>query len=174
MIEVEITDNMKKRAWKRAREMGELNNSITKGDGNIAGFLGEEVANEVLHGIISNTYDYDIITGLGNGEVHEQGQLTTWDVKTKRCTSPPKGFYECSIAEYNTKQKCDCYVFVRIENIKGRWGRAWVLGWMDKSEYLKKAVRLKKGDIDDSNGFVVKANCYNMKIKDLNSFEVAQ
>jgi hypothetical protein len=163
MIEVEITDNMKKRAWKRAREMGELNNSITKGDGNIAGFLGEEVANEVLHGIINNTYDYDIIT-----------KTQTWDVKTKRCTSPPKGFYECSIAEYNTKQKCDCYVFVRIENIKGRWGRAWVLGWMDKQEYLKKAVRLKKGDIDESNGFVVKANCYNMKIKDLNSFEVAQ
>ena len=39
MIEVEITDDMKRRAWKRARDMGQINNSITKGDGNIAGFL---------------------------------------------------------------------------------------------------------------------------------------
>jgi len=42
---------------------------------------------------------------------------------------------------------------------------------MDKKKYFKQAVSLKKGDIDESNGFVVKANCYNMKIKDLNSFE---
>ena len=119
MIEVEITDDMKRRAWKRARDMGQINNSITKGDGNIAGFLGEEVANKVLNGTIDHTYDYDIVS-----------KKLTWDVKTKRCTSPPRDFYECSIAEYNTKQKCDNYVFVRIENKNGRWGRAWVLGWL--------------------------------------------
>ena len=162
MIEVEITDEMKRRAWAKARQMGDINNSITHGDGNIAGFIGEEVANSVIGGMVNNTYDYDITDGD-----------TTYDVKTKRCTSPPKNFYECSVAEYNTRQKCDRYVFVRLEYVNKRWGRAWVLGWMDKKKYLKKAVRLRKGDIDESNGFVVKANCYNMKIKDLNSFEKA-
>tara|TARA_R100000008_G_scaffold81152_1_gene64152 strand:- start:329 stop:823 length:495 start_codon:yes stop_codon:yes gene_type:complete len=162
MIEVEITEEMKRRAWAKARQMGEINNSITKGDGNIAGFLGEEVANVVIGGDITNTYDYDIIAND-----------TTYDVKTKRCTSPPKESYECSVAEYNTRQKCDRYVFVRIENIKGKWGRAWVLGWMNKRRYLKKAMKLKKGDVDQSNGFIVKANCFNMKIKDLKSFEEA-
>jgi len=160
MIEVEITDEMKKRAWAKARQMGEINNSITHGDGNIAGFIGEEVANSVIGGIVNNTYDYDIIK-----------DDITYDVKTKRCTSAPKDFYECSVAAYNTKQKCDRYVFVRLEYVNKRWGRAWVLGWMDKKKYFKKAVKLKKGDIDESNGFVVKANCHNMKIKDLNSFE---
>ena len=100
MIEIEITEDMKKRAWRKAREMGEINNSITKGDGNIAGFLGEEVANHIIKGDINNTYDYDIIK-----------DDVTYDVKTKRCTSEPRPYYECSVAAFNTKQKCDYYAF---------------------------------------------------------------
>ena len=53
MIEIEITEAMKKRAWRKARSMGQLKNSITAGQGNIAGFLGEEVANEKINGITS-------------------------------------------------------------------------------------------------------------------------
>ena len=60
MIEIKITEQMKQRAWRKARQMGKLKQSITKGDGNIAGFLGEEVANAIVKGEISNTYDYDI------------------------------------------------------------------------------------------------------------------
>ena len=48
MIEVKITPQMKKRAWAKARKMGKLRNSITRGQGNIAGFLGEEVANALI------------------------------------------------------------------------------------------------------------------------------
>ena len=50
MIEVEITKEMKKSAWKKSAEMGVIYNSITKGKGNIAGFIGEEVANSVIKG----------------------------------------------------------------------------------------------------------------------------
>ena len=147
---------MKKRAWSKARSMGEINNSITKGGGNIAGFLGEEVANKIIKGDINNTYDYDIIK---NG--------VTYDVKTKRCTSKPKEYYECSVAAFNTKQKCDHYVFVRIENIKGKWGRAWILGCYEKNAYFEDARFLKKGQIDGNNKFKVKADCYNIAIKNL-------
>ena len=156
MIEVKITDDMKKRAWAKSREMGKLYNSITKGDGNIAGFLGEEVANSLIKGEINNTYDYDIVKGK-----------TRYDVKTKRCTSEPKPYYDCSVAAFNTKQRCDRYVFVRIENVNGRWGRAWVLGSYDKDQYFKDARFLKKGKIDGNNGFKVKADCYNLPIKEL-------
>jgi len=156
MIEIKITEEMKKRAWSKARSMGEINNSITKGGGNIAGFLGEEVANKIIKGDINNTYDYDIIK---NG--------VTYDVKTKRCTSKPKEYYECSVAAFNTKQKCDHYVFVRIENIKGRWGRAWILGCYEKNAYFEDARFLKKGQIDGNNKFKVKADCYNIAIKNL-------
>ena len=157
MIEIEITQQMKKRAWRKAREMGKLNNSITKGEGNIAGFLGEEVANQIINGTISNTYDYDIIS---YGKVK-------WDVKTKRCTSKPKDYYECSVAAYNTKQHCNHYVFVRIEYINGKWGRAWFLGAYNKSDYFQDAKLLKKGQIDPDNGFRVKADCYNLPINKL-------
>ena len=43
MIEIEITKEMKKRAWKKAGEMGVIHNSIMKGGGNIAGFLGKKL-----------------------------------------------------------------------------------------------------------------------------------
>ena len=153
MIEVKITEEMKKKAWRKAREMGEINNSITKGDGNIAGFLGEEVANSIIDGDVTNTYDYDII---------KDGRK--FDIKTKRCTGEPKSYYDCSVAAFNTRQKCDEYVFVRIENIKGKWGRAWILGYYPKDEYFKDARFLKKGQKDGNNNFTVKADCYNMEI----------
>jgi hypothetical protein len=156
MIEIKITDEMKKRAWSKARSMGEINNSITKGGGNIAGFLGEEIANKIIKGDINNTYDYDIIK---NG--------VTYDVKTKRCTSEPKEYYECSVAAFNTRQKCDHYVFVRVENVKGKWGRAWILGSYEHDQYFKDARFLKKGQIDGNNNFKVKADCYNIAIKNL-------
>jgi len=159
MIEIEITEDMKKRAWRKAREMGKLNNSITDGAGNIAGFLGEEVANQIICGTITNTYDYDIIS--------KKRKPITWDVKTKRCTSPPRGYYDCSVAAYNTKQKCDRYVFVRIEYRNKRWGRAWVLGYYDKDKYFKDARFLEKGSLDGDNRFKVKADCYNIPINEL-------
>ena len=159
MIEVKITDEMKKRAWRKAREMGEINNSITKGDGNIAGFLGEEVANSIIHGDVTNTYDYDII---------KDGRK--YDVKTKRCTGQPKNYYDCSVAAFNTRQRCDEYVFVRIENIKGKWGRAWVLGYYPKEQYFEDARFLKKGQKDGNNNFTVKADCYNMQIRKLKKY----
>lgn len=168
MIEVKITEEMKKRAEEKAQEMGIIRNSIMSGGGSTAGFLGEEVANTVLQGNISNTYDYDIITGQNQWrEEDDPDPVVTWDIKTKRCTSPPKDYYECSIADFNTKQKCDNYVFVRIENKNGEWGRAWVLGWYNKNEYFKNAKFLKKGQIDGSNNFKVRADCYNMEISGL-------
>lgn len=159
MIEMKITKAMKERAAKKAQEMGSLNNSITKGEGNLAGFIGEEIANKLIKGKIKNTYDYDIVSDY------------TYDVKTKRCTSAPKPYYECSVAAYNIKQRCDRYVFVRVECIDDVCTRAWILGWIDKKEYFDKADRLVKGQVDPRNNFTVKADCFNLRIDQLNSFE---
>ena len=164
MIEIDVTQQMKKRAWKKAREMGVIHNSIMKGGGNIAGFLGEEIANSLIDGAINNTYDYDITSKSG----------VKYDVKTKRCTSAPKPNYECSVANFNTKQKCDRYAFVRVEFKNGKWGRAWLLGWLTHDEYFKKAKRLTKGDIDPSNGFIVRADCHNVPISELRKFRRKQ
>ena len=159
MIEVAITTEMYNRALAKSKEMGSLNNSITNGDGNLAGFLGEEVANTIINGEIHNTYDYDIIKSN-----------IKYDIKTKRCTGKPKDYYECSVAAFNIKQKCDNYVFVRIEHVDGEWGRAWILGYYPKESYFKDAKFLKRGQKDGDNGFFVKADCYNIAIKNLKQY----
>jgi len=155
MIEIDITPDMLSAAKAKATEMGTLNRSITGGEGNMAGFLGEQVALSVIGGEWCNTYEYDLIMEDG----------TKVDVKTKRTSVKPKDYYDCSIAKLNTKQECDRYDFVRISN---DLSVAWYLGWKGKQEYFDEARFLQKGDTDGDNGFVVKSDCYNIAIKDLN------
>lgn len=154
MIKVAISNEMLAKAERKAKELGMLNNSILKGDGNLVGFLGEEIANQVLGGKIENSFNYDIVLKTGK----------TVDVKTKKTTVVPKEYYECSVAAFNTKQKCDYYCFVRV---KDDLSCGWVLGGYPKEEYFKDALFMKKGQLDSSNNFTVKADCYNMKISEL-------
>lgn len=161
MIQFEVTQDIIDTAVSKSKEMGELNNSITMGEGNLAGFIGEEIVSRFINGTIKNTYDYDIVC-----------RETTYDVKTKRCTSPPKPFYDCSVAAFNVKQRCDKYVFVRVQYKNNTYGPAWILGCKNKKEYFEKARKLSKGEIDPSNNFVVKADCYNMSINELDTLEV--
>lgn len=155
MIEVTLTPVMVEKAKKKAEELGRLRNSITKGQGNLAGFIGEYVAEKVMGGKIVNTRDYDIILPDGSKA----------DVKTKRCASEPKPWFECSIADFNTTQKCDKYIFVRVMK---DLSKAWVLGEMGKEEYYEQSTFLEKGQFDPSNNWTCKADCYNVRIDALN------
>lgn len=138
----------------KAAEMGKLRNSITSGAGNIAGFIGEAIAQQVLGGKLDNTYDYDLV--LDNG--------TKIDVKTKQTSVKPLDSYDCSIANLNTKQQCDYYAFVRVKN---DFTVGWYLGVYSKELYMRDAVFMKKGTVDPSNGYVVKSDCWNLKISKL-------
>lgn len=131
MEEIKVTDEMLLSARDKAAEMGRLHNSITKGAGNLAGFIGEEIAKVVLGGTLSNTYNYDLI--LDNGK--------TVDVKTKQTSVAPLETYDCSIAAFNTKQDCDYYCFVRVKN---DFTVGWYLGVYDKQKYLEDASFMKK------------------------------
>lgn len=154
MIEVSISSTQYQRALDMAKEMGQLNNSITKGDGNLAGFIGEVVLSDLLGWTQANTYDYDLITPEGH----------TVDVKTKRTKVAPKPYYECSVAAYNTRQNCDFYAFCRVDN---GFEKLWFLGIIEKQKYFQNARLLRAGDKDGDNGFIVHADCYNMAIGDL-------
>ena len=158
MQEVKITKLMKEIAIEKAKSLPSLNNSIMQGQGNYVGFLGEEVAKEVLGCSSKNTYDYDLV--LPNGK--------TVDVKTKKTGFKPKPHYECSVASYNTKQSCDYYAFVRVND---ETDTAWFLGVYKKESYYQDAKLLKKGEIDPSNNFTVKADCYNLPISALEQLE---
>ena len=142
-------------AQRKSDEMGKLKNSIRSGAGNLIGFVGELAVCAYLKILPCNTYDYDVIY-----------RNVTLDIKTKECTSPPKSFYECSIASFNTTQKCKAYVFTRVCGYK-----VWILGWKGKTEYFDQSNFLRKGQVDPSNNFTVKADCYNLKISDLRCIE---
>lgn len=158
MIEVVVTGDMLVTARDKAAEMGKLRNSIINGAGNIAGFIGEAIAQQVMGGVLANTYEYDLI--LCNGK--------TVDVKTKQTSVKPLETYECSIAGLNTKQECDYYAFVRVKN---DFSVGWFLGVYEKQQYMLDSIFLKKGTIDPDNGYVVRSDCYNLKINQLKGHE---
>jgi hypothetical protein len=156
MIEVEVTGEMLVRARDKAAAMGSLRQSITRGQGNLAGFVGEEIALAVLGGTVANdekNVDFDLV--LSNG--------LTVDVKTKRTSVKPLPHYECSINTYY-EQQCDLYAFVRVHN---DMHIGWFLGVYDRVAYYKDCTSFKKGDIDKSNGFKFKADAYNLPISQL-------
>jgi hypothetical protein len=155
MIEVTVTDEMLLEGRRCAAEIGKLRNSIERGGGNLAGCIGEILVRETLGYEKDSTFDYDLRDKEG----------FTIDVKTKRTSVKPKPEYDCSVAAFNTKQKCDKYTFVRVLN---DLTKGWILGEMTKEEYFDKARFMKKGKVDPSNGFRVKADCYNVAIQDLN------
>lgn len=154
MIEIVVTADMLVDARDKAAEMGKLRNSITNGAGNIAGFIGEAITQQVLGGTLTNTYDYDLVLDDG----------TKIDVKTKQTSVKPLETYECSIANLNTTQECDFYAFVRVKN---DFTVGWYLGVYPKDQYMLDAVFMARGTIDSSNGYVVRSDCYNLKINQL-------
>jgi len=155
MIEVKLSSDIVHEATEKSAEMGRLNNSITGGAGNIAGFIGERIVADFLGegAAIRNTYDYDIVF-----------EDITIDVKTKRTTVAPKPYYECSVAKLNTTQKCDVYAFTRVSK---DLSTAWILGFKDKMKYFEEATMLTRGEVDPSNNFTVKSDCYNLRIDEL-------
>ena len=160
MIQIKITPEIIVRAKKKAATVGNLQGSITGSMSNVVGAIGEVVVEDYTGGTEANSKDFDLM--VGNRRV---------DVKTKRCNTTPSPKYDCSVAAHGTKQDCDSYVFVRILTDHSK---AWILGEIAKSEFYKKATRYRTGDVDPANGFVFKADCYNLAIQELDSVKEAQ
>ena len=155
IIEIPISDDHMIRAREKASTMGILQGSITGGSSNVVGAIGEVIVADSIKAKEINTYDYDLV---------KEGKRI--DVKTKRCNTKPMPNYDCSVALHGTEQDCDTYVFVRILcDLR----KAWILGGISKANFYKKATLYRKGQVDPDNGFVFKADCYNLKIGELDS-----
>jgi len=157
---IKITKEQIERA-KNLYPFNKLKGSITKGKSNIYGALGEIIIYDInkkkgLNVYFNSTYDYDLI--IENYKV---------DVKTKRTTVIPKPYYLCSISSFNTRQKCDFYFFLRInENLKD----CYLLGYKKKIDFFNESIFNKKGSLD-VNGWAFKDDCHNLKIEMLNEFK---
>jgi len=172
MKKLKFNEEMIRLAAKKAQQLGTIKNSITNGAGNVAGYLSEIALSEHLGSKIvscdpgEHKYDFDL---LKNGKKIE--------VKTKRRTVDPQQHYEVSIAEVSKHQQTDFYAFTSITfaqktgfGVNSKYyspKTLWLCGFMSRSEYFERARFLKKGEIDGSNGFTVKANMFNLPISKL-------
>ena len=95
MIEIQLTKDIINKCESRANEIGNLNNSITSGEGNLAGVIGEYLVHKHLEGSKwENQYGYDL-----------KYKNKTIDVKTKRSKYKPLEFYDVAIAETSLHQE---------------------------------------------------------------------
>lgn len=149
---VKICDEWIREAEERGKKLGVLKNSITSGLSNVYGMLGERVVAHVVKGKLIDSRDFDVLSPTG----------AKLEVKSKKCLHAPRHYFECSCALFNTHQRCDAYVFVRILR---DCSYAFLCGWLPKKEFLNKSRRLKKGDYDPRNKYTVKASCLNVEMK---------
>ncbi len=149
MMPITISSWMIPVAEQKAAELPRLRNSIRGGGGNVIGFLGELLTARALGIPISNTYDYDLCV---NGH--------TWDVKSKRCTSPPLAHYNVNVAAASGHQQPDYYFFVRVDD---GLQDAWLIGGIDRETFYERATFYRSGEIDPhGSGFRFRCDCWNL------------
>lgn len=157
-MDIKITEDMRAEAKKEAGKLGELRNSIMKGEGNEVGILGELAVASLDNFGRLNNYDYDVIAV----------DYSVWDVKTKQRTVPARPNYNATVANYNTKQECDGYIFVSVYE-----DTAQIVGWIKKEDFYEKATFYKKGEVDPFSdlGWTFRADCYNLPYSGLRSID---
>ena len=133
MKEVDISDDLIKIARKKSKKLGVVQKSITHGEGNVAGFIGEHLAQSVYGGEMINTFKYDLVLPDGR----------RIDVKTKRTGVKPKTDYDCTVTDFQIDYDCDGYIFVRVLR---NYEKGWVLGSISKEDFKKKSTFHEKGE----------------------------
>ena len=157
MIELKVTENQREQAKKLAKEMGSLNHSMLKGDGNIRGFLAEVAYADKFGLEIAHTYNYDLLTKSGKRV----------DVKSKGGWQVPHPHHWVAV-EKRFEQDCDFYVFVRVRK---DLEVVWLLGWMPTLEFRKSAIHFPPGTPDpDDPSFKNKLDNLQMRNKNLRQF----
>lgn len=89
------------------------------------------------------------------------------EIKTKKCTSRPRADYLCSTALSSSFQQPAFFCFVRILM---DLSTGWILGFIERTEFLCRSELRRAGEID-VNGFIFKADCYNIPASEL-SFQL--
>ena len=171
MIEVELTTAIKVRAeemFKQAQSSSALRFRKEKADGNTTwtGVLGQAVFEKALRDRLLPYIPVDLTT---HGYVVCGLKV---DVKSKGWSRPAANDVEVSVFDYiRDHQAVDYYAFVHLQLAPGedrngppsptRFQRAWLLGVMDKSQYLYLATEVKEGTVFES-GHIAKASSLNL------------
>lgn len=166
MIKVNITDSQYERA-RNLYDFDSIDYSITKGEGNIIGALGEIIVQDTWSSYLKfpkkSSRDYDLITS-NNLKV---------DVKSKRISSGVKLADDFKVVVsaqgMGITQDCDWYVFCFISD---DYYHGYILGWYSKKNFMRDSIHKRKGELDDigrvlNKGWRFKSDTYVMLVKDL-------
>ncbi len=162
MKAINISEEQIDRA-KKLYSFNVLKGSITKGEGNLRGALGEIIVFDIFTDKGSevnkkSTFDYDLII-----DGHKI------DVKTKATNYKPIDSFNCSIPAAQKRQKCDYYFFTYITY---DYKKCYLAGYKSKESFFKESTFAKEGEIDFGN-WKYKSDCYNLRMKNLNKFNDA-
>jgi hypothetical protein len=146
MVEVKVDKDTRLLAYEDARKMGKLDGSLTRGNGNNIGMLGERIVHRYLGGerVGDTRYSCDIVLPDGR----------TVDVKTGAGRSRPEPHYAARIYASEDQReklahKCDCYFFVRCSP---SLTQLWLLGWLPADEFANKASFHPRGSRNPEDG----------------------
>ena len=166
MIKLKYTKEMVVESARLADSMGAINNSITNGAGNRAGFLAELVLASYLGAARDDKFGYDLF--LDGKRI---------EVKTKRRTAPPRDFYDGSVAVSSGHQHPDFFAFLSltfegkkiINGCEYYFGldSIWYCGVISYKNFILKSKLCKKGERDPSNNFVAPTDMRNIKYSEL-------
>jgi hypothetical protein len=169
ILEVSV-EHLLEEAQIKALKMGTLNRSMRGMQASQVGALGELVGVEYFS---SKQVPYEEIFSTSY-DLRLRGS-TTLEFKTKERTVPPLESYECTAPDYNkAHQKPDQYFFISLlssgksDNIQ-RFTKAYILGTISSKDFNEKAIFLKKGQVDPSNGWQVSIDCWNIPIYSLDA-----
>jgi hypothetical protein len=143
--------------------------SITEGERNVIGTIGELYVVDILHKLFGMdqikyepNYNFDVFIS----------NTRKIDIKTKMRTVEPKGRYAASIVEYSIDlQHCDDYFFtnIKVDNLTDMNPQYfYFMGYITKANFLANAVFKRKGDRDGNNRkpngefFTIKEDCRNL------------
>lgn len=155
---VEITAEMEDEARRTAKGISSLRNSIRHGEGAYMARLGELAVAHYIGGEVVDTYDYDVLSPKGK----------RIEVKSVETTVVPLPDYRVHLCKHNTSQRCDFYMFVRVQVGEHRPPIAWLVGYMAAGEFRERAVFRARGEVEPDTGWIVKEDSYSMLISELN------
>ena len=162
MLQLPFDNKMIREATNWAENLGGIYNSITKGDGNYVGRLGELALAKHLGVEVEDHKDYELIYNDSKVEV-----------KTKRRATKPKSNYTVNIASTSRHQKPDTYAFLSVEysdrDSGGNYSdllKIWLCGYKSAEQFFEEAEFWPKGT-PDPPFFKAHSDMYVMKIGEL-------
>lgn len=128
----------------------------------LAGIVGESVY-QALFPLAKKSPDKDVPFDF----YHDGLKI---DVKCKFRTVAPKKNFEASFFAYQMGhrfQNVDRYVFMSTME---DFSKVWICGYIDKKDFMSRAVLWKRGQVDPSNGKVFHEDTYSVFYSQLNKY----